>query len=153
MAGLKANMWVAVCDGRKALLLQNAGDEKFPKLETRETYLHDNPPTHEQGTDAPGRTFSSASGRKAGMEQTDWHDAAERDFVKGFAEKLSRHAQSGRIGDLLIAAPARALGVLRQSLGLAARCVQAQFEKDYVDMPVFEIERHISKLMDGEGRG
>ncbi len=28
--------WVVVCDGSKALFLQNAGDSKFPNLQTRE---------------------------------------------------------------------------------------------------------------------
>ena len=30
--------WVVVCDGAKALVLENAGDEKFPNLKTREVY-------------------------------------------------------------------------------------------------------------------
>src|SRR5258706_7100423 len=141
------NLWVAVCDGRKAVLLQNAGDQHFPKLETRETYLRDNPRTHEQGSDAPGRVFSSSGGRRAATETTDWHDAAERDFVKAFAEKLDRYAQARRIKDLVIAAAQRSLAVIRQSIGHAASCVRAEFDKDYVDMPVYEIERHLAKLL------
>ncbi len=44
--------WVVVCDGRKALVLENAGDEKFLNLRTREVYEHPDPKTHELGTDA-----------------------------------------------------------------------------------------------------
>jgi protein required for attachment to host cells len=44
--------WVVVCDGRKALVLENAGDEKFLNLGTREVYQHPDPKTHELGTDA-----------------------------------------------------------------------------------------------------
>ena len=29
--------WVVVCDGAKALVLENAGDAKFPNLKTLET--------------------------------------------------------------------------------------------------------------------
>jgi protein required for attachment to host cells len=28
--------WLVVCDGRKALILENRGDEMFPNLHTRE---------------------------------------------------------------------------------------------------------------------
>ena len=30
--------WVVVCDGAKALVLQNTGDAKFPNLKTVEVY-------------------------------------------------------------------------------------------------------------------
>jgi len=30
--------WVVVCDGRKALILANQGDEKFPNLRRREVH-------------------------------------------------------------------------------------------------------------------
>ena len=53
--------WVVVCDGRKALVLENAGDDKFLNLKTREVFDHPDPKTHELGTDAPGRSFSSGS--------------------------------------------------------------------------------------------
>src|ERR1700691_4421182 len=63
--GLVHNLWVLVCDGRKALLFQNAGDRVYPKLETREMLEHDAPATRELGTDGPGRFFSPADGRRS----------------------------------------------------------------------------------------
>src|SRR5262245_1143338 len=51
--------WVVVCDGKKALVLENAGDEKFLSLKTREVYEHPDLKTYELGTDAPGRAFNS----------------------------------------------------------------------------------------------
>ena len=32
--------WVVVCDGKKALVLENVGDEKFLDLKTREVFEH-----------------------------------------------------------------------------------------------------------------
>jgi protein required for attachment to host cells len=32
--------WVIVCDGKKALVLVNIGDEKFLNLKTREVHEH-----------------------------------------------------------------------------------------------------------------
>ena len=51
--------WVLVCDGTKALVLENVGDEKFPNLKTKEVFEQEDPKTHEQGTDAPGRSINS----------------------------------------------------------------------------------------------
>ena len=65
--------WVVVCDGAKALVLENAGDEKFPNLKTREVFEQETPMTREQGTDAPGRAINSVE-RRSAMEQTDWHE-------------------------------------------------------------------------------
>ena len=50
--------FVFVGDGQKALFLRNAGDEKFPNLKTERVFVEENPPTHEQGTDRPGRAFN-----------------------------------------------------------------------------------------------
>ena len=47
--------WVVVCDGRKALILENVGDDRFPNLRCREEHDHPDPPTHELGTSGPGR--------------------------------------------------------------------------------------------------
>ena len=57
--------WVIVCDGKKALMLENAGDEKFLNLKTRRSTSMPTPKTHELGTDAPGRVASARSAADA----------------------------------------------------------------------------------------
>ena len=69
--------WVVVCDGAKALILENAGDAVALNLKTKEVYTQPDPKTHEEGTDKPGRTFNSVDGRRSAMEQTDWHQQDE----------------------------------------------------------------------------
>ena len=32
--------WIVVCDGRKALILENLGDRVFPNLHTKEVHEH-----------------------------------------------------------------------------------------------------------------
>lgn len=145
--GIGPRVWVAVCDGRKALLLQNAGDRTFPKLETRETYEHTSRRTSEIGASPPGRTASSA-GRRSAMETTDWHAIEADAFVKEFGKRLDRGAAEGWIKELIVVASPHTLGLLRQSSGHAAHCIAAEFSKDFVDMPVHEIERHLIELMD-----
>src|SRR5208337_4634853 len=74
---LPHDAFVFVGDGRKALFLRNAGDEKFINLTTERVFVDDNPPTHEQGTDRPGRTFKRAgTNLRSGVETTNWQAAA-----------------------------------------------------------------------------
>ena len=43
--------WVVVCDGAKALVLQNAGDAKFPNLKTIKVFEQKDLATHDLGAD------------------------------------------------------------------------------------------------------
>jgi protein required for attachment to host cells len=54
---------VFVGDGRKALFLRNVGDEKFPNLTTEQVFVDQNPATHDQGSDRPGRLFARANAK------------------------------------------------------------------------------------------
>jgi protein required for attachment to host cells len=137
--------WVVVCDGAKALLLQNAGDEKFPNLQTKSVDTQENPPTHDQGTDSPGRTVSSVGKGRSAVEQTDWHDDAERAFLEKLAARLDKMIGAGEIKSLIIVAPPRALGVLRHAYSPTLRkALHAEIDKDFVRMPVHEIEKHLA---------
>ena len=72
--------WIVVCDGRKALILENRGDRVFPDLHTREVHEEPDLSTHAQGSDAPGRVHHSTGSARSSIEQTDWHDESERTF-------------------------------------------------------------------------
>ncbi len=136
--------WVVVCDGAKALVLENIGDELFPNLKTREVHDKPNPPTHEQGTDEPGRVFQSVGGTRSAVEQTDWHDQSEHEFLTKLAARLDAAVKAGQIKSLIIVAPPRALGVIRHAYTPALRAaVRAEIDKDLVRMPVHQIEKHL----------
>jgi len=137
--------WVLVCDGTKALVLENAGDEKFPNLKTREVFEQDDPKTHEQGTDAPGRAINSVDSRRSAMEQTDWHQQAEERFLRRLAGHLDGAVNAGRAKSIVIVAPPRALGVLRQAYSHNLRAaLRAEIDKDLVRLPVYQIEKHLA---------
>jgi protein required for attachment to host cells len=136
--------WVIVCDGAKALVLENVGDAKFPNLKTRQVFEQDDPRTHEQGTDAPGRSINSVDARRSAMEQTDWHDLAENRFMQALAGHLDAAVNSGEARSLVVVAPPRALGVLRKAYSHSLRgAVRAEIDKDLVKLPVDQIERHL----------
>ena len=137
--------WVVVCDGKKALLLENVGDEKFVNLKTREVREHADPKTHELGTDEPGRAFSSVGSGRSAVEQTDWHVQEENRFLQKLAGHLEAAVNAGEAKSLIVVAPPRALGVLRQAYSHNLRAaVRAEIDKDLVKLPVHEIEKHLA---------
>ena len=137
--------WVVVCDGAKALILENAGDAQDLNLKTREVYEQKNKATHEQGTDAPGRAFNSVGNARSSMEQTDWHQRSETAFLEELVKTLDRELSAGSFKSVVVCAPPRALGVLRQAYTPALKqAVRAEVDKDFVKIPVHEIEKHLA---------
>lgn len=137
--------WVVVADGARALILENVGDKLYPDLRTKEVYKQDDPKSSELGTDRPGRAFNSVGTQRSAMEETDWHDQEEQRFLARLAERLDKAVQGGETKSLVLVAPPRALGVLRQKLSQHVRnALRAEIEKDYVKMSVDEIAKHIA---------
>src|SRR3954463_10505255 len=137
--------WVIVCDGKKALVLENEGDEKFLNLKTRAVHEQPDLKTHDLGTDAPGRSFSSVGSGRSAVEQTDWHRQEEDRFLQKLVGQLDHSVKVGEVKSLFIVAPPRALGVLRQAYSHTLRAaVQAEIDKDLVRLPVHEIEKHLA---------
>ncbi len=56
---------VMAIDGSKMLLFRNEGDEKYVVLDTLKHEEIADPASHEIGTDAPGRSFSSTGSRRS----------------------------------------------------------------------------------------
>ncbi|MEJ2374758.1 MAG: host attachment protein [Pseudolabrys sp.] len=137
--------WVVVCDGAKALVLENVGDIKFPNLKTLEVFEQKDPPTRAIGSDEPGTTNSSMGPGRSSYEQTDWHDRAEEAFLAQLVQHLDGAVQAGKAKSLIVVAPPRALGMLRPAYSHALKgAVRAEVDKDLVKMPVHEIEKRLS---------
>jgi protein required for attachment to host cells len=149
---IKNGDWVVICDGRKALLTVNAGDAQYLNLKVIEEHEAPSPPTHEQGTDRPGRVQQSVGaggntvgrGSHSAVAQTDWHEQDERNFIRTIAERINRAVRDGETKAVIIAAPPRALGVLRPLLSAATTAaLRGALDKDYVNLPVYEIEKRL----------
>ena len=137
--------WVVVCDGAKALFLENAGDAKFPNLKTVEVHTHEDLKSREIGTDAPGRNRPAVGSAGSAMEAADPHDLAEQAFLRDIAGRLDQAVVSGRAKAIVMVAPPRALGVLRNVYsGHLRAAIRAELDKDYVKLPVYEIEKHLA---------
>lgn len=142
---LRHGIWLAICDGQKALLLENQGDRAYPKLETRQVFEQDNPPSHEQGSAPPGRVNSSY-GRRSATQENDFHQQQAAGFLAKFAAVINDEVAAGRITELALIAPAKALGLLRPHLSERThKTLLAELARDYVKMPLHEIERVLAK--------
>jgi protein required for attachment to host cells len=122
---------VMVADGAKLLLFRNEGDEKYAVLETIGHEQQDNPATHEQGTDAPGRSFSSTGEGRSSYSETDWHQQSEDAFAHHAAAVLEQAAGQHPEAAIIVVAAPRTLGQLRKAYGRAtsARLI-AELDKD-----------------------
>lgn len=134
---------VLVSDGRKALFLKNHGDDVYPNLQVeRVLQAPENPRTHEQGTDKPGRAFGL--GQRGAVEQTDWHDRAEQKFAAEVAEAVNTACSTGDLKAIVVAAPPRTLAELRNHFSDdVRRKIMAEVNKDLTKHPVYEIEQHL----------
>ena len=62
--------WIVVCDGRKALILENLGDRMFPNLHTKEVHEHPDPVDLRAGKLA-ARQGAPIDGRCAKLDRAD----------------------------------------------------------------------------------
>jgi protein required for attachment to host cells len=145
MVKIPHNAFVFVGDGRKALVLRNDGDADLLNLKTERVFTDQNPPTHEQGADRPGRAFSSVGPRRSSVSQTDWHQLEEHRFAEQVAATLERIVCERGIKALVVVAPPRALADLRKALHPdVKKLIIAEIDKDLTKHPVDQIEKRLA---------
>ena len=139
---LDQGAWVFVGDGQKALFLINEGDEKFPNLRRLSVLESADPPSREQGSDAPGRAYSSVGQIRSSVEETNWHELQKERFAASVAGRINKAAFAGEFEQIVVVAPAKILGDLRQELTKeAAAKIVAEIGKDLTNHTIAEIER------------
>jgi len=139
---LAHDIWVLVADGEKALFLRNEGDAAYPNLQVVRQMRDENPPTREQGTDAPGRYSNGPNAHLSAMEETDWHRIAKERFAVDIAERLYKMAHRGDFDRIVLVAPPAVLGEMRQKLHKeVSERVVAEVPKTLTGHPVNEIEK------------
>lgn len=140
--------FVVLADGRKALVAENVGALFEPKLAIRKVMqAPPNPPTHEQGTDRPGRAHDSTSPGRSAVGQTDWHAQAETAFARDVAGALGDFCSGHDVKSLVLVAAPRALADLRSALPQAVRDLTVgEIDKDLTNHPTPEVERILGAL-------
>ena len=138
--------FVFVGDGRKALFLRNEGDEKFIFLKTEKAFVDENPLSHEQGTERPGRISKGwQTGGRSAVETTNWHFLEEQHFVRTVAASMERLLRGSKVKKLVVVAPPRTLSELRSAFHPDVKaCIVAEVNKDLTNHPIDEIEKHLT---------
>jgi protein required for attachment to host cells len=137
---------VFVGDGQKALFLRNSGDERFLDLTVQRAFSERTPPTHEQGTDRPGRAFNRANtNRRSSMEATDWHELEKEQFAARMASAIEQLVRAEDINTIVVVAPPRTLAELRRAFHANVRSrIVAEVAQDLTKHPVSEIQKHLT---------
>jgi len=139
--------WVLVADHSKALLLKNNGTPVAPELVMKKVIeASDNPLTHEQGSDRPGRAYSSTGSHRSAVEETDFHAVAGQRFLEHVATRIEKTLTDEEDFEaLVVVAPPRALSELRDALSDRLKAsVVGEVDKDLTGMPVAEIAEHLA---------
>lgn len=140
--------WFLVADGRRARLFaeQRRGSplQEAWSMEIGESDLYD-------AQDRPPRAFDRVGAGRHGMERRDLHEAEEENFLKRVADRIGEADRQKAFDHLVIAAPPRALGLLRNKLSDNARQrIRAEASKDLLDEDTQKLRERLTELLRGE---
>jgi len=138
--------WFLVVDGRRARLLveQHRGAELQQSWaeEIGDADMYD-------AQDRPPRSFDRVgAGRHAMDKGRSLHEQEEINFLTRIAGKLSAAEKQNSFSHLVIAAPPRALGTLRELLPDSVRSrIRAEAAKDLVDETQTQLRERLTDLL------
>lgn len=137
--------WILVCDGAHAKLFINHGgnDGVHREAETAQ----DIPPAHEIRTNRRGRNRSHPSNALHAFTSTDGvREQKKETFLKEVAEKINQAA--GQINRLVVAAPPKALAVLRDALSPQVKTkIVAEIDKDLTHSDERTLPQHLKEYI------
>jgi protein required for attachment to host cells len=141
--------WFLVANGTEARLFRSTGPGQGVEPVSGEIMRGPNLPDREIMSDRPGRTFDSAGqGRHAMEPRTDPALVEKRRFTHGLAETLNAALEREEFDRLVLAAPPKILGQLREDLSKSVRAkVEAELSKDLTHLPVTDIEARLSAVI------
>lgn len=141
MAILTKGTWVLIADGEKALFLRNDVDAMNPDLNVVRIEEQDNPSDLEQSANRPGRMHDGGPGQKSAYDDTDWHELAKERFADDLADILYKLAHKGAFDRIVLVAPPKILGELRDKLHQeVSQRVVAEVDKTLTNHPIDKIE-------------
>jgi protein required for attachment to host cells len=140
--------WVAVLDGAKSLLFVDKGFADAPDLHLVDKEQYDPQPDRDLKTDGPGTSHSSVGPGRSSVQEPDYHDQAEARFVADIAGTLNKAALTNKYDRLVVMAPPRAMGQLREELhDEATRRIVKELTGDYTNHPTLKLEGILKKEM------
>ena len=141
--------WILIADGARARLLEHKGRgiKLYPALDRQ--FVADNRPSGDLATDKSGRTFDSAGQGRHGMEPpTDPHRHEQQMFARSLAQILEEQRLKKKYDQLVIVAPPKTLGDLREALTKSVSDqVTGELNKDLTKISIHDLPDHLSGLI------
>ncbi len=142
-------LWLVVADGSRARILERpsayAPLDEIEQLDHAAAREHG----HELVSDQQGRTFDSGGqGRHAMAAPTDPKEHEKTEFLDNLAGRLNAAVAKNTIDELVLFAPATALGRLREKLSKQAmQCLAGDLNKDLATHTVPELEARLKEMV------
>jgi len=140
--------WIVMADGSRAVTVKRRDVEPgfavIAELASDATHV----PAHLIGAERPGRTQESHNSAHHAIEpRVDPHEARLTEFLRGVARRLNEDSAAKAFDRLILFAPPRALGQLREMLDETTRGkIQAEAAKDLTKLPLEELPKHLEML-------
>ncbi len=140
--------WIVIADGSRARILAPREGGKGFDIVSEAASESAHTPSHEIWSDRPGQTQESAySGHHSIEPRHDPHEERKLAFVRGLAAQLNQAAGEKRFDNLILFAPPRCLGQLRDGLDEPVRSkIKAAAAKDLTKLPLGELPQHLEAL-------
>lgn len=146
--------WIVIADGAQARVFENHGPGKGLIPLPSEEMHKSSRPSREINTDRPGRRRDRVAegaamhGRHTMDYSTDPHREEKRRFADLLGEHLNEAALKHRYDRLILVAPAKTLGDLRQSLSKeAAAKIDGELTKDLTKVSDHDLPDHLGEVI------
>lgn len=140
--------WFLVADGRRARVLVEA--RRGAQLEERaDLAMEIDDQDLYDPQDRPPRSFDrTGAGRHAMDKGRSLHEQEEENFLKRLANRVAEASTQGQFDHLVVAAPPRALGSLREKLpqGVQSR-IRAETPKDLLSETAPKLRERLHELL------
>lgn len=145
--------WIVVADGAKARVLEGPGHGGAFKPVDDLSFASHAPASRDIDSERPGRTFNSTGKLRHAIEpRVDAHERREAEFLKSVADRLEQALRRKAYDDLVLAAPPRALGILRKQLSSEVqRRLRGELDRDLIKQPDAEIVKLATQKFLGLG--
>lgn len=137
--------WVVVADGGSFRVFSYDRESRTLALVPNGAMARATKRSGEVMADRPGRSFDSHGSGRHAMEPTmPANRVAEKEFLRGLADRLHIDAQKGHFTELVLIAPPRALGELRGLISAQVdRTITTEIAKDLTGETPHELQSRL----------
>lgn len=140
---------IVIADGSRARFLMNDGPGKGLRPGLHEEMHQELPPNRDIVTDKPGRSADPGGASRHGFApKVDWHAFEKERFAHEVARLLDQGRMQGAYDRLILVAPPKTLGSLREELAKATRqLVSGELDKDLTHLDLKSLEAHLGSVL------